>query len=110
MSKKNRPHTPKKLRRPRFRKSDRIADGAGPPCPRCGNITRRWRWPDYRARAMETGRQVYKWWFSCENPRCRTKLIMPAEAIYTPVHDAGAEDYLAQYYDDLGDMAHFRSI
>ena len=77
MSKKNRPHTPKKFRQPRSRKSDHVEDGLGPPCPRCSQTTKRWRWSDYQARAAATGTFVYKWWYSCTNRRCSTKQIMP---------------------------------
>jgi hypothetical protein len=99
--KKNRSSS-KKIRRPRIRESDRVADGHGPPCPRCGEITRRWRWPDYRARAEATGKMVYRWWFQCVNPKCRTKQIMPDEAKFDPREP--------DPIDDEPNLAHFREI
>jgi hypothetical protein len=82
--KKGRRSNSKKMRRPRNRETERVEDGMGPTCPRCGETTKRYRWPDYQARAAAIGSFVYRWWYLCENRRCRTKQIMPPEAIYDP--------------------------
>jgi hypothetical protein len=102
MSKKDRPHTPKKHRWSRSRNTDRIDDGFGPPCPRCSRITQRWRWPDYVAHAAMTGKPAYKWWYQCMDPTCPTKQIMPPEAIYDP-RRPGSDEHQAN-------LAYFRGI
>jgi hypothetical protein len=89
MSKK--PRIAKKRRQPRRGETDRVADGCGPDCPSCGKTTTRWRWPDYREKAKEMGKPVYRWWFLCMNPACRTYQVMPGpEALFDPRKEAQA--------------------
>jgi hypothetical protein len=92
----------KMFRRPRRRETYRVDDGVGPPCPRCGKTTKRWCWPDYRARAELTGKSVYRWWFQCLNRGCKTNQIMPPEAVFDPRHPS--DD------DHARNLAHFREI
>jgi hypothetical protein len=45
---------------------------------------------------------VYRWWFQCVNPKCRTKQIMPDEAKFDPREP--------DPIDDEPNLAHFREI
>lgn len=64
---------------PRVGKRRRVAAGDGPPCPRCGTVTKTWKHsPDWVPGLRAT---YYEWWHECANKRCSTKQIMPPEAI-----------------------------
>lgn len=111
--KRNRPQQPANSR------VQKIANGAGPPCHRCGQTTQRWRWSDFRLKSQETGRPAFRWWFECLNRSCQTTLIMPKDpaARYYPGQQED-EARPAQEFEGLDTcladaqqwLSHFRSI
>lgn len=94
----------------------KLDDGAGMPCHRCGQPTQRWRWSDFRLKSQETGRPAFRWWFECLNRSCKTTLIMPKEpeALFVPGRDdeepRKAEGLDTCIADAQQWLEHFRSI
>lgn len=63
-----------------------VREGAGPDCPRCGTAMARFvHGPDWRPVSGQAFH--YRYWYKCEEKRCRTQQVNPLEP-----EDANAAD------------------
>jgi hypothetical protein len=69
----------------RKQKSDRVKDGEGDPCPRCGGVTQAWKHSDDWVPAPK--KSYYSRWHECFNAKCVTTLIMPKQYRVFPSAD-----------------------
>lgn len=96
--------------KPHKRASDRIHDGDGPICKRCGEVTIRWaHHPSWRPEPSALG--YYTKWYECPTQGCKTRQVMTPE-FYVPLRNNVIRSATPSTHEreEEDRMAHFRII